>query len=230
MKNYILIVDDDQLILYALNKLLRAEGYEVATAKTATSAIEKLSFCPYDLCLIDIHLPDMNGLELMKVIREMCPDTRIIIMTAGYEDSFEFKGDYIEAATNGATQFITKPFNICDLKEVVDQVLKGGGDIDNDFLFSDNRNVKKSRKYPRKQCNDKVFFKMSIIDQGDFSRKSVKAQAVDISDGGIGLLIPHPVKESQVIGFDEKLDKRMGVVVWSKMEDESECRVGVRFA
>ncbi|MEJ2268603.1 MAG: hypothetical protein P8Y04_02385 [Desulfobulbaceae bacterium] len=56
------------------------------------------------------------------------------------------------------------------------------------------------------------------------------AQVVDISDRGIGLLSQYPLRESQVIGFDEKMNNRTGVVVWSKMMDEDNCRVGIRFA
>jgi hypothetical protein len=71
---------------------------------------------------------------------------------------------------------------------------------------------------------------MSVIDQGNYTRWSLVAQAVDISGRGIGLLSQFPLRESQVIGFDEKMDNRIGVVVWSKMMDEDNCRVGIRFA
>ena len=71
---------------------------------------------------------------------------------------------------------------------------------------------------------------MSVIDQGNFTRWSLEAQAVDISDSGIGLLSRHPLKKSQIVGFDEKLGNKTGVVVWSKMVDEENCRAGLRFA
>jgi CheY-like chemotaxis protein len=230
MKKHILVVDDDELILFALAKTLKGDAREVITASTGTEAIKKLSYCPYDLCLLDIHLPDMNGLELMKIIREMCPETRIVIMTASYIDFSELNGNYIEAITNGASQFIPKPFNLCDIKEVVDQVLRGEEDIDKDFFCIGNGTLKRSRKHPRELCNGKVCFKMSIIDEGGISRKLLEALGVDISDSGIGLLTRCPLKESQVIGFDEKNKNKTGVVAWSEMIDEDNCRVGVKFA
>lgn len=230
MKHYILVVDDDQLILYALEKILRNDGYEVVTASTAAQAIEKLSFCPYDLCLLDFHLPDLNGLELMKITRDMCPKTRVVIMTASHFDSDKLSENNKKAIANGADHFISKPFDLCDITDVVQQTLKSKENFQTDFQFAANGFEKKSRKKPRAPFTENIFFQMSIIDQGNYTRKTLKAQAVDISDSGIGFLIHYPLKESQVIGFDEKVDSRTGVVVWSKMVDEENCRVGVRFA
>jgi len=229
MKKHILVVDDNELILFALAKILKDDTTEVMTASTGMEAIKKLSYCPYDLCLLDIHLPDINGLELMKVIREMCPETRIVILTASHTDFPELKGNYIEAVANGASRFISKPFSLCDVREVVEQVLSGEESTDKDFFFTGNKTLEKSRKHPRKPCDEKVFFQMSIIDEGSISRKSLEAQAVDISDGGIGLLSQYPLSESQIVGFDEKNGNKTGVVAWSEMSDEEYCRAGIKF-
>ena len=74
MKKHILVVDKDPLILYALTKALKDDGCEVKTAETSSDAIEKLSYCPYDVCLLDGQLTDLNGLDLIKVINDICPD------------------------------------------------------------------------------------------------------------------------------------------------------------
>ena len=71
---------------------------------------------------------------------------------------------------------------------------------------------------------------MSVIDQGNYTRWSMEAEAVDISDRGIGVLISYHLKVSQVIGFDEKMDNKTGVVMWSKTIDADKCRVGIKFA
>ena len=230
MKNHILVVDDDQLILYGLAKILKNDGCEVITAGTATEAIEKLSFCPYDLCLLDVHLPDMNGLELMKIIRSMCPKTKVVIMTASFVDFSELSDNNSKAIANGASQFIPKPFNLCDISDVVQQVLQGKESFTAGIGFTGTVAEKRSRKTPRSPWNENIFFQMSVIDQGEYARKSLEAQAVDISDSGIGILTRHPLKESQVVGFDDTMGNRTGVVVWSKMIDEENCRVGIRFA
>jgi len=230
MKKHILVVDDEDLILYGLAKTLQDDTKDVITASTGIDAIKKLSFCPYDLCLLDIHLPDMSGLELMKVIREMCPETRIIIMTGSYSDFSELNGSFSEAIANGVSQFITKPFNLCEVREAVEQVLGGEEISDKGNFFIGNSTLKKSRRHRRKPCGEKVCFQMSIIDDGDISRKLLEAQVVDISDSGIGLLSEYPLSESQVIGFDEKNENKTGVVAWSKMINDTICRAGVKFA
>lgn len=230
MKKHILVVDDDELILFALAKILRDRTIEVITASTGIEAIKKLSYCTYELCLLDIHLPDMSGLELMKVVREMCPETKIIIMTGNYADFSELNGNCIESVVNGVSRFITKPFNLCDVRETVEQVLRGEDNSDRGNFFIGRGTVKKSRKHPRKSYDEKVSFQMSIIDNGSISRKFFEAQAVDISDSGIGLLSSYPLNESQIIGFDEKNKNKTGVVTWSKMIDDDICRAGVKFA
>ena len=71
---------------------------------------------------------------------------------------------------------------------------------------------------------------MSVIHEGVYTRLSMKAQTVDISDSGVGLLTSYPLRESQIIGFEEKMNNRVGVVAWSRMIDRESFRVGVRFA
>lgn len=230
MDHNILVVDDNQLILYGLAKALRSNSYTVETATTAETALKKLSFCSYDLCLLDINLQDINGLELMKMIKETYPNTKIIIMTASNLDSEELSENIRTAASNGACPFIAKPFNLCDVTEVVEEVLTEAANLDTGLRFTNKGSVKKSRKHPRKPYKEKISFQMSVIDQGNFTRWTLEAQAVDISESGIGLLSQHPLKESQVVGFNEKLGNKTGVVVWSKMVDEENCRVGLRFA
>jgi hypothetical protein len=78
--------------------------------------------------------------------------------------------------------------------------------------------------------NENISFQLRVIFQGISTRLFVEAQAVDVSDSGIGLVTPYPLQKSQVIGFDEKLKNRTGGVAWSKMTDEENCKVGVKFA
>jgi DNA-binding response OmpR family regulator len=230
MKKHILVVDDDQLILYALSKAFKEQAYEVETADTGTEAIEKVSRSPYDLCMLDSHLSDMNGLELKKRIKDACPETKIIIMTASCLDSSGLTENNNAAIANGACHFIPKPFNLFEVTDVVEELLRGNENSEAGFRFTGSGFEKKSRKNPRKPYKENIRFHMNVIDRGNYTRWSLVAQAVDISDRGIGLLSQYPLNESQVIGFDETMDNRTGVVVWSKMIDEENCRVGIRFA
>jgi DNA-binding response OmpR family regulator len=231
MTKNILLVDDNQLVLYGLAKALKSSSYTVQTASTAQTAFKKLSFCPYDLCMLDINLPDINGMELMKVIKEFCPKTKIIIMTASNLESPVLSDNINSAINNGACHFIAKPFNLCEVTEVIQQVLDDtADDFHTGFRFTGSDFIRKARKSPRKPFEEEnIFFQMSVIDEGHSIRRSMEAKVLDISETGIGLLTRYPIKESQVIGFDEKVDNKTGVVAWSKMIDEENCRVGIRF-
>ena len=230
MKKQILVADENQLILYALAKALELDGYEVKTVATATDAIERLSHRPYDLCLLDVHLVDLNGQGLMKTFQEVYPETKIIFMTASYLDSPEFNADKFEAITNGSCHFIPKPFDLSEVTEIVHQVMVEKESFFSNYRFAGSGSGEKSRKTPRKFLNDSISFGLSVICEGISTRLSLEAQTIDISSSGIGLVTPYPLQESQVIGFDKKLKNRTGVVAWSKMIDEENCRVGVKFA
>ena len=230
MKKQILVADEDQLILYALAKVLKDDGCEVKTAATVPDAIEKLSQSSYNLCILDVNLADSNGQGLMKMIQDTCPEVKIILMAASYLDSPEFSERNFEAITKGACHFISKPFDLSEVTEVVHQVLTGEESFFIGNRFASSGFGKKPRKAPREPLKENISFRLSVICQGISTRLSVEAQTVDISDSGIGLLTPYPIKESQVIGFDEKINNRTGVVAWSKMVDEENCRAGVKFA
>ncbi len=77
----ILVIDDNVLILHVMNRILRKQGYEVATARTGKESIDKISGQFFDLAIIDLELPDMNGLDVSKVIAARSPKTQKIILT-----------------------------------------------------------------------------------------------------------------------------------------------------
>ena len=70
MAKSILIVDDDEMVLIAVNELLKQEGYEVHAVSSGTEALKKLESNEYDLLILDIIMPEMDGLELCKRIRK----------------------------------------------------------------------------------------------------------------------------------------------------------------
>jgi len=106
----ILVVDDDMLLLDAINSGLSLRGYQCKTAMSANVALELLSRYVFDIAVIDIVLPDMEGFELTAKVRKMKPDMAIILMT-GFIDEFSYE-DAIKA---GASDFIKKPFSVTEL-------------------------------------------------------------------------------------------------------------------
>jgi len=103
----ILIVDDDENIRKVLTTILEEEGYLVDSAETAKKAIEKTRKNFYNIALIDIRLPDMEGIELLTKMKETTPKMRKVIIT-GYPTL----QNAIEAVNRGADAYIVKPFDM----------------------------------------------------------------------------------------------------------------------
>jgi len=114
MKPTILIVDDEKLILKSLTKALTASGYITVTAENATEAMQIFEKQSPDLALLDVRLPDMDGMELFQRIRSVdlyCP---VVIMTA-----YSGIRGAVEAIKLGAYDYIAKPFDIEELKFII---------------------------------------------------------------------------------------------------------------
>jgi DNA-binding NtrC family response regulator len=99
-----LVIDDDECVLETTARILELEGYDVDTAKTGKDAIEKSNENFYNLALIDIRLPDMEGTQLLTAMRETVPKMAKIIVT-GYPSV----DNAAEAVNKGADGFVIKP-------------------------------------------------------------------------------------------------------------------------
>jgi DNA-binding NtrC family response regulator len=115
----ILIVDDDKSMLKGFRQTLELEGYVVDTAESGREAIEKSKAVVYNLALIDIRLPDMEGTELLTAMRDTIPKMRKIIVT-GYPSL----QNAIAAVNKGADFYIIKPVNMNDLLSMIKAQLK----------------------------------------------------------------------------------------------------------
>ena len=114
----ILIADDEALILYCLSMMLENGDREVTTVASGKAALEEIKNSRYDLCLLDVHLGDMSGLEIMKIINKVSPDTKIIIMTASEIDNQE-----MQSIRENAHWFMSKPFNLFQVTSCVNRLL-----------------------------------------------------------------------------------------------------------
>lgn len=103
----ILIIDDDSVVRMSLGKMLRAKGYDIIETARGDEAIAVLRKEFINLALIDIRLPDISGLEILKTIREISENTIPIMMTA-----FASLESCIEALNMGAYSYIIKPMNM----------------------------------------------------------------------------------------------------------------------
>jgi len=115
----ILIVDDDENIRKVLTTIFEEEGYDVESVETAKKAIERTKRKFYNLSLIDIRLPDMEGIELLTRMRDATPRMRKIIIT-GYPTL----QNAIEAVNRGADAYILKPFDMEKVLATIREQLK----------------------------------------------------------------------------------------------------------
>ena len=131
----ILITEDEESLRFVLQKALETEGYWVQTAANGASARRLLTDSHFDISLMDIKLPDVDGLDLLKEIKENGTDTAMILMTA--QNTMR---NAIGAMKNGAFDYITKPF---DLDEVLVLVKRA---MDSRKLSRDFRELKEEVK------------------------------------------------------------------------------------
>jgi len=114
----ILVIDDDEGIREVFSTILRESGYEVDTAQNATEAIEKSRLNLYDLALVDIRLPDMEGTKLLEQLVDTTPKMKKIIVT-GYPSL----DNSVESLNKGADGYIMKPVDTATLLSMVEKHL-----------------------------------------------------------------------------------------------------------
>ncbi len=110
----VLVVDDEQIVLDSIRKHLRKEPYEVLTALSAGTALDILQHNQIDIVLTDLMMPEMDGLELMAVVKKQYPDSPVIMVT-GYATI----NTALQAMQLGAFDYIAKPFTRAELRGVV---------------------------------------------------------------------------------------------------------------
>ena len=118
-KGKILIVEDEKSMREVLKILLEGEGYEVMTASDGLEGIAHLDKDIFDLVVTDVKMPKVDGFEVLKRIKEISPDTIVIMITA-----FGTKESGIEAMKLGAYDYISKPFNIDEIRLIVKKAIE----------------------------------------------------------------------------------------------------------
>ncbi len=106
----VLAVDDEPPLLRALVLVLSNRGYSVSTAISGATAISEVAMHPPDLMILDLGLPDIDGLEVITHVRRLQPELPIIVLSARTGS-----GDKVAALDLGAVDYVTKPFNMDEL-------------------------------------------------------------------------------------------------------------------
>ena len=128
MGERILVVDDDETIRRTLRINLRARGYEVEGVGSGRDALSTLEAAPPDLVVLDLGLPDLDGVEVLRRIRARS-SVPVVVLSARHQSD-----DKVEALDEGADDYVTKPFGMDELMARVRSALRRGGSGDGNQL------------------------------------------------------------------------------------------------
>jgi two-component system, OmpR family, response regulator MprA len=106
----ILVVDDDHAVRRSIDRALRLEGYDVVTVPSGGEALEALALGPLDAVVLDLGLPDLDGLSVCRSIRAAGDDTPVLMLTA--RDAID---DRVQGLDAGADDYLVKPFALAEL-------------------------------------------------------------------------------------------------------------------
>jgi DNA-binding NtrC family response regulator len=107
MAEKVLLIDDEKEFLEVMSERMRARGINVTTCASAREALKKIETTSFDAIILDLKMPEMDGLETLKVVKEKRPETQIILLTG---HATVEKG--VEAMKLGAMDFVEKPADL----------------------------------------------------------------------------------------------------------------------
>lgn len=114
----ILIVDDCKLLCWGLEKMISAPNLSVKVVNNGKDALSELQYAYYHSVFLDVNLPDISGIEVLKELRKISPNTKVIVMTGNTTEDNRQK-----ALEGGAIYFIGKPFDASEIKAVIQNIL-----------------------------------------------------------------------------------------------------------
>src|SRR5437773_8520034 len=110
----LMVVDDEPPILKVIERVAGKAGFDVVTCGNGTEAMQALMRKPADLAMVDLRMPDVNGLDLLRQIRAAVPSCEVILMTA-----YAAVDSAVEAIKLGAREYLTKPFDMERVRQVL---------------------------------------------------------------------------------------------------------------
>ncbi len=224
----VLVVDDEPLILYSLAKTLQSDGIKVKTFDNGSDAIEESRRCFYNLSFLDLCLPDMQGIDALLKIKELSPETKILVMSASCLDD-KIK----ELIDKNAYLFIPKPFELMHVKAIAHQIIESGTAFPHSAGYAAiyGRNPEdESRHVKRTAFTKAIMYKINCLD--DVEVLNQNGHIVDISEEGMSIHTDYPVKPGSVIRFDmvkEGVDYNTGIVRNTVVISNNMYRAGIEF-
>ncbi len=160
MKKKILIVDDEEIIRLSLKEGLMDLGYEVDTAKDGVGGLERIDGFKPHVIFLDMRLPDISGLKLIKSIKEIDKDLEVVIMTA-YGDV----KTAVLAIKNGAYDYINKPFDLEEMNIILERIFDNIKLQKKIYLMEKEKLSKRHHMLGSHPCMEEVFRKIDLLSE-----------------------------------------------------------------
>ncbi|OGW40862.1 MAG: hypothetical protein A2010_02365 [Nitrospirae bacterium GWD2_57_9] len=214
----ILVVDDDSLIRYSLSAAFQDRDTEIITRPDSRTGLKALGDWLFDLCFLDIQLPDGNGVDMLRMIRQLSPKTKIIMMTGSQPDAAAMR-----TIRENAFLFLAKPFDLFRVKRVLDALNREDENAFQNFEELETRVAERRRDRRRQAAAKQITFVTVPSDAGE-KEDCHKGDLVDISDRGTRIRTAHHLKPGSMIRFRNSVNEAAGVVRWSATDKEKNDR------
>ncbi len=220
----ILIIDDEPLIRYSLSAAFGGKDADVVAMPSGTSGLKALRDRRFDLCFLDIQLPDINGLELLTMIRELAPTTKVVMMTGSLVDAEGW-----ERIRAKAYLFLNKPFDLFRVKRVLDAIPPDEANRYREFEELEAQVAAERRAHRRLAAAVKQVSYVTLSPAREHSTEE-QAEVLDISDAGTRIRTSCRLEPGSLLQFRSSTKQAAGVVRWiSKDKQTSDCLAGVQF-
>jgi len=222
----ILIVDDESLIGYALSAALRRDDTYIKVVECGKDALNEINHIFYNICFLDIKLPDACGLDLMKIIKKASPSTFIVIMTGGMVNDPE----PLKSIVSNAHLFISKPFDLDRVKLFVNRFAGEDEGGDHSLRWNGYETFENPKHIARQGVMSSTTCAVVAPDD-EHGEKRFTAGILEMSDTGMCIRTDYQLKPGQLLRFSDNPVLSTGVVQWSKGGEEAEdsYHAGIQF-
>jgi len=186
----ILIVDDDPDVCEYLEKFLTKDGYDVIAINDPTKVVSKIQAESFQIMILDLRMPRLSGIDLLKQIRQVDSDICIIIYT-GYP-SVETA---VETMKHHVFDYIKKPFDIDDFRKIIEKAIREKGLIIspevrlNQEIGNKIRTLRKAKNLTLKQLANRIGLSVSLISQIELAKTSASVSTLFKISSALGIKI-----------------------------------------
>ncbi len=179
MKLRVLVIDDDEDICLYLKEFLTREGYRVTTISKPLDALPEIKEGRHQIVLLDVRMPEVDGVELLREIRSIDSDVCVIVMTA-----YPSVESAVDTMKSDAFDYLRKPFELEQLRAVIQRAIREKGlmiDAEervNQLLGAKIRQLRKERALTLKQLANKTALSVSLISQIELGKSAASVSTL----------------------------------------------------